>query len=91
MIDIDVDDPALAQTIEALAVEHFGTTLRRWREGSSRVTLLYRAAEGSPPKRVLKGEDSQGVAYKIEVLSDGQQTVVDGLHPGTKAGQSAVH
>lgn len=76
-IDIDIDDPSLAEGIERLAAQKLGCAPVRWRADSPRCLLLYRAAEGLPPKRQRKGE-----AGKIEVLGCGQQFVAYGTHPG---------
>lgn len=75
-IDIDIEDANAVGRIRALAFAQLGETIFRYRENSSRCLLLYRAAEGEPPKRVLTGE--QG---KVEVLGHGQQFVGFGHHP----------
>jgi hypothetical protein len=75
-IDIDIDPPELAGTVRALALDMLGYTPMRCRENSGRSLLLYRAAEGSPRKRVLAGR-----LGKIEVLGHGQQFVSHGIHP----------
>ncbi len=76
-IDIDVDDQALVDAICA-AAEDVGLPEPggvRYRENSSRVLWLYRAAEGQPGKRSLVGTKG-----KIEILGRGQQFVADGMH-----------
>ena len=75
-IDVDVDDPELAGTVRALALDMLGDTPIRCRANSGRCLLPYRAAEGSPRKRVLVGK-----LGKIEVLGHGQQFVSHGVHP----------
>ena len=75
-VDIDVDDPELAGAIRALAIEVLGDAPLRFRVNSGRCLLLFRAAVGSPPKRVLAGK-----LGKIEVLGNGQQFVAHGRHP----------
>jgi hypothetical protein len=55
--------------------EKLGTVPMRCRENSSRIMLPYRAATGQPPKRKLKGTHGQ-----IEVLGEGYQGVVHGIH-----------
>lgn len=75
-LDIDLDDAELAARIEAEATSRFGTAPVRWRENSGRRLLVYRAAEGEPPKRVLTG-----TAGKLEVLGRGQQFHAYGRHP----------
>ena len=80
-IDIDVDHPQLVSEILESARQHLpGGALRRNRANSPRAALLFRAAEGKPPKRFIKGPNG-----KIEVLGDGQQAVVHGLHPSGTA------
>jgi hypothetical protein len=74
--DIDIDDPAIAATVRARLVLLFGETVVRYRTNSPRTLLLYRAAEGTPPKRRLVG-----TAGKVEVLGRGQQFVAFGQHP----------
>ena len=46
-LDVDVDDPALAEQLEALATETLGPAPVRWRANSGRRLLLYRSAEGA--------------------------------------------
>jgi hypothetical protein len=75
-IDIDVDDELYAARLESLALELLGATFVRHRENSARRLLLYRAADGNPAKRVLRGARGQ-----IEILGQGQQFVAHGLHP----------
>ena len=76
VLDIDVDDHAIADRIEALAFASLGAAPVRWRENSGRCALFYRAAEGEPGKRVLSGS-----AGKVEVLGHGQHVLAFGLHP----------
>ena len=76
VIDIDVDDAVIVGQIEALARDLLGDALVRFRANSPRVALVYRAADGAPPKRALSGEHGQ-----IEVLGSGQQFVAHGVHP----------
>jgi len=75
-LDIDIDDPAAADEIERIACDLFGSCPVRFRTNSGKRTLLYRASEGEPSKRVLAG-----TAGKIEVLGRGQQFVAFGMHP----------
>ncbi len=76
-LDIDCDDNDLAQRIEEEAVARFGRAPVRWRGNSGRRLLVYRAAEGEPPKRVLAGTEGR----KLEVLGRGQQFHAYGTHP----------
>jgi hypothetical protein len=84
VFDIDVDDAATVDGIvaaisEASGVGHQDLMIRR-RSNSARVSILFRAAEGAPRKRVLSGRDKKGSPAKVEVLGAGQQFVVDGWH-----------
>jgi hypothetical protein len=63
-VDIDVDDPAVAERMEALAVRMLGAAPCRWRGNSGRRVLLYRADEGEPGKRVLTSN-----LGKVEILA----------------------
>ena len=80
-IDCDIDDPHLAREIVRAVRLHLppGALIRR-RANSPRLALLYRAAEGQPPKRVAKGPKG-----KVEILGLGQQVVVHGQHPSGAA------
>ncbi len=75
-VDIDVDDRALAGRLRAIGVAMLGDAPMRYRDNSGRCLLVYAAAEGEPPKRVLPGAHG-----KIEVLGRGQQFVGFGVHP----------
>lgn len=81
-VDIDVDDDALADRLHNLAVAMLGMTPTRSRANARRVLLVYRAAEGEPGKRYVRGANhTQERSCKIEVLGHGQQFVAFGLHP----------
>jgi hypothetical protein len=86
VIDVDIIDSAAADAIEELAREHFEE--RGW--------FLVRF--GNPPKRAIPLRTDQpfkkmkltlvapgGSEAKIEILADGQQFVVNGIHPDTHA------
>ena len=75
-VDLDVDDPALADRLHKLAVSMLGDAPTRSRSNTGRVLLVYSAAEGKPGKRQVKGDGGL-----IEVLGHGQQFVAFGLHP----------
>lgn len=79
-IDIDIDDPAIAHEARWYVEEIFGETITRTRAGSRRCTLVYRAAEGAPRKRVVSGD-----LGKVEILGAGQQFVAYGQHWETGA------
>jgi hypothetical protein len=75
-LDLDIDDPALAQQAIQAAMHYLGNAPMRVRSNSARVLMLYRAAEGEPSKRSISG--TQG---KVESLGCGQQFVSFGNHP----------
>jgi hypothetical protein len=77
VVDVDVDDEKLSAEIWQLAWNMLGAAPYRTRAGTGRIALLYRAADGSPPKSAIKGPLLVG----IDVLGVGQQVVVDGIHP----------
>ena len=80
-IDLDVDDPQKALALRALAADMLGHALIRIRATSPRALLLYRAAEGEPPKLTLTGSShTKEHGCKIEVLGRGQQFVAFGRH-----------
>jgi hypothetical protein len=74
-IDIDIDDLDLATEVIELAYSLLGKAPIRHREHSARCLILYRAFEGEPGKRLIKG--SLGA---VEVLGRGQQFVAYGTH-----------
>lgn len=77
--DIDVDDADAVEAIVKVFDEVAGhTPLVRGRSNSPRRLLLYRAPDGSRPrKRVIK----LGSLGKVELLGLGQQFVAYGMHP----------
>lgn len=89
-IDIDIDDPALANEVAGFAAKFLRAKApKRSRNNSGRVLLLYRAAEGEPKKRKLFdklfGKDKPLI--NIEVLGKGNQFVAFGTHPSGAAYQ----
>ncbi len=78
VIDVDADSPATVTAILAAANKHLpmAGALVRQRDGTPRVALVIRSAEGAPEKRAVAG-----VAGKVEVLGAGQQLHAHGLHP----------
>lgn len=82
-VDIDCADEALASMIEQAALAQLGPAARRTGNPPKRL-LLYRLGDGDPFGRlrliIKDGEKS----YLVEILADGQQCVVAGIHPTTK-------
>ena len=76
IVDVDIDDFKIGSKIAGLVRDHLpiGALVRR-RARSPRFALVFRA-EGKPKKKSVCGE-----AGKIEILGDGQQLVIDGVHP----------
>ena len=75
-IDLDIDDPKVSQQAVSAAVRILGNAPKRSRSDSSRLLMLYRAAEGEPSKRSITGTHG-----KAEFLGFGQQFVAFGQHP----------
>ena len=76
-VDVDVDDADIAPLIELNAARYLPPgAIVRLRDGSPRMALIYRAAEGQPRKRRIFGTNGA-----VEVLGAGQQIVIAGLHP----------
>ena len=80
-VDIDVTDEEVAEEIEALFESEIENSAVR---------------VGLPPKRAIpfrtdtpfkkiatKFKDPNGTVHKVEILGDGQQIVVNGIHPDT--------
>jgi hypothetical protein len=90
-LDIDVNDPALADKVEQLAFEILGSAPVRYRDGSARRLLMYRVKEGEPTfkKRSRKawkiGEpEDKEKKQLIELLGKGQYFNCEGMHPSGK-------
>lgn len=76
VIDIDVDDPSTVdQIIESVIAHLAANPLIRRRPGSSRLALIYRSDEQPGKLSVV------GTKGKVEILGNGQQLVIDGIHP----------
>ena len=82
LVDVDVDDLGRAGAIEQLAIKHLGPAPTRRRDNANRFAMLYRAANGEPPKRRLVGTTGDDPAYPdaVEILGRGQQFVAYGQH-----------
>lgn len=76
VIDADIDHAETAEAAWRLATDMLGEVPVRFRHGSCRFLLVYRAAEGEPRKCALKG--ARGA---VEVLGRGNQFVAYGQHP----------
>jgi hypothetical protein len=83
-LDIDILIEAAAHAVEMLAREHFeehGDIHVRIGLPPKRLIMLRSDEPFAKLFRVFKAPD--GSEHKIEVLADGQQFVVDGIHPET--------
>jgi hypothetical protein len=82
-LDIDCDDSALSDSIEAKAREILGPAPVRFRARSARRLMLYRLAEAEEPfrKRRRDWTDAAGALHAVELLGAGQQFVAEGPHP----------
>jgi bifunctional DNA primase/polymerase-like protein len=83
-IDIDINNPNAAEAVETLAREHFeehGHILVRVGRPPRRAVLL----RTDEPFTKLKLDliTPQDTSEKIEILADGQQLVLFGIHPDT--------
>jgi len=77
-VDIDVNKADLVAAIRDKAVEILGDGAPvRFRDGSPRILMLYRAAEGEPKKTKVWNKATKDA---VEILGHGQQFVADGLH-----------
>lgn len=83
-IDIDITNPEAAADVEALIRERLderGAILVRFGRSPKRAIPLRTTAPFKKIAVVLTAPD--GSEAKIELLGDGQQVVVDGVHPDT--------
>jgi hypothetical protein len=83
-IDIDIKHEAAAEALEALVRKHFnsGQLMRRIGLPPKRAFLF--KTEASFKKLQTNFIAPDGSEHKLEILGDGQQVVVDGIHPDTK-------
>jgi hypothetical protein len=92
-IDIDILDEALAGDIEAFTRGYFngpGRLLHRVGRWPKRAFLFRTEAPFAKlqekfiaPGRKFLDKDGDDIEQKLEILCDGQQLVVDGIHPDT--------
>jgi uncharacterized protein DUF3987/primase-like protein len=79
-IDIDVEDRGFVDCIQGCALDVLGAAPIRFRDGSPRVLLPYRAAAGFVPKKQRLVFRINGEDHAVELLACGQQYLVDGVH-----------
>jgi hypothetical protein len=83
VVDIDSDNPEIADSIERWAVTCLGfTPVVRLRHASVRRVLVYERDQHTAPtlKRRLKFKDAHGAEHAVEFLARGQQVVIEGPH-----------
>lgn len=80
-LDIDVDDPELADAIHREAVISLGAAPARFGRGSRRI-LVY-AGAGLRKERLAFRRAGEVADQAVEFLATGQQYVVEGIHPKT--------
>ena len=84
-IDFDIDLESLIQALLPIAREHLGPSPVRGRDGSPRVMLLYRLADGGEPVRsfCLKFTlpEAGSTQHAIEILGNDHSMVLEGRHP----------
>ena len=77
VLDFDIDDHKTAAKAYKAAKEIAPDgALIRGRRHSTRFAMVYRAAEGEPPKQSFKGPDGG-----VDILGKGCQLVAHGVHP----------
>lgn len=79
-VDIDCTDAGLAQIIEDAAIAKLGIAPKRTGRAPKRL-LMYRTSEPFSRMRlyIKKGNDQ----HLVEILGEGQQYLVHGIHPAT--------
>ena len=81
-IDIDVLDESLAKEIEDIALLILGPAPRRVGLPPKRL-LIYRC-NTTFPKMSIRFETDSNKKFLVEVLAEGQQYVIHGIHPSNK-------
>lgn len=82
-VDVDILDPEIASAVVALARGILGgAPLRVGR--APKALLLYRRAAGETMDKHDIVFEVRGQQHRVEVLADGQQCVVAGVHPVTR-------
>src|SRR5215469_17058292 len=82
-VDIDIEDPEIADIIESYAVGRLGATPAvRLRHASARRVLIYERDQHTAPisKQPLTFKDANGAEHAVEFLARGQQVVIEGPH-----------
>ena len=86
VVDIDSDDPSIAEAIHILALTFLGWSPVRCREGSPKRVLCYKWTPGPNrdrrpvSKQRFAFTDKEGKTHAVEILGRGQQVVIEGPH-----------
>ena len=80
-LDIDVLDPELAELIEG---SRWISARRRAVGRAPKRALAYRTDEPFGRMRLWFGPPGEEHTHLVELLGDGEQYLVDGIHPGTQ-------
>lgn len=81
-VDCDVENPKFMSWLRKRVTTELGFAPTRVRSNSPRSLFVYRRADGETIRKMqLIFTDPDGVEHKIEVLGEGQQYVVNGMHP----------
>jgi AAA domain/Bifunctional DNA primase/polymerase, N-terminal len=83
-VDIDVLDDAVADELQAIAERIIGVTAIRTGQAPKRA-MLFRVDEPFDKISTPVFVSPDGCTHKVEVLCRGQQIVVQGIHPNTRA------
>jgi putative DNA primase/helicase len=86
-VDIDSNYEALVTAIEHACRHELGPAPVRGREGSARRLLVYRLANGCAAitkQRIAWTMPGSDEVHAVELLGDGQQYVIEGVHPSGK-------
>ena len=82
-VDMDSDNPLVAEIAEMTAIEKLGFTTRRVRDGTPKFLLCYRWKPGTPFIRKARDvvQDADGGLHPVEILARGEQWLMEGEHP----------
>src|SRR5271166_4543729 len=85
VVDFDIELDRLVRDLLPIAEKHLGPAPLRGRDGSPRVMLIYRLAQGAEPIRTLCLKftlpETGSTQHAIEILGNGRSVVLEGQHP----------
>lgn len=82
--DVDVTHPKAAKIIEDVIRQRFPSVAQRVGAAPKALFPFRLAAGAAPFKKMVLAFIFAGDRFKVEVLGDGQQYVISGIHPKTK-------